>query len=355
MAAVIVPVPGAASARTPLEVPRRFGGIRGRLGIHPGLVLLAAIAVVYPLVASSYWTFHVAAGLVLAISCLGLLVVVGWLREISLMQAGLTGASVSITAALSVDTFGEGEALRFPVAAACGIAFAVVLSAVVALVGMRLAGVYLIVLTFAAQVLVENAVFTSQTLFPGMADWSYPRPNLFTMNLRSDTRLYYMILVVLAVVTVFLHRLRRSRFGRAMILVGADPEAAAAVGISPWRYRVGAFALAGLCAGVSGALASPLYYGPSTLQYISFNSLFYLAIPIVAGFESLTGVIVVAVTFTLIPQVLLDWRINVFIVAGLGLAVGVLLGPRGVSGRLADLVDGRASRRQIPRRAGTTP
>lgn len=56
------------SARPALAVPQRFGGLRGVLGIHPGLVLLAAGAVLYPLAASAYWTFNVAVGLVLAIS-----------------------------------------------------------------------------------------------------------------------------------------------------------------------------------------------------------------------------------------------------------------------------------------------
>lgn len=153
---------------------------------------------------------------------------------------------------------------------------------------------------------------------------------------------------------LLLHRLRHSRFGRAMILVGSDQQAAAAAGISPWTYRVAAFTLAGLFAGVAGALSAPLYYGPpGTLAYSSFVSLVYVAIPVLAGFESLTAVALVAVAFTLIPQIVLDWRLNVFLVGGAGLVIGVLLGPRGLGGLVIDRVDGR--RRRPPTGAASRP
>ncbi len=61
-----------------------------------------------------------------------------------------------------------------------------------------------------------------------------------------------------------------------------------------------------------------------------------MAIPVLAGFDSLTAVVVVAVLFTLLPQVFLDAKINVYLIGGIGLCVGVLLGPRGISGVIGD-------------------
>ncbi|MGQ0624360.1 MAG: branched-chain amino acid ABC transporter permease [Sporichthyaceae bacterium] len=336
-------------------------------GIHPALVAVMLFALVYPFipninlgftefaVADSYWTGNVTAGLLLAFPALGLLVVVGWGREISLAQAGLTGASLYITG-YAIRGGKEGEAgwdLPFPLAASVGIAFAVLVSVLVALVAMRLSGVYVIVLTLSLQFLIENSLFTEEKLTGGQSAPSTPRPDIFGMSLTcsspcdskfsSDDRLYFFILAFLFVSMVFLYRFRHSRFGRSLIMVGVDKNAAAAVGVSPWRYKVAAFAIAGLFAGLGGALLSP-YYGnpPSPFDFTAFNSLFYLSIPILAGFESLMAVVGVALLFQLLPQILIDLEINPFLLGGLGLTIGVLVGPRGIGGFISDLFDSRA-------------
>jgi len=224
---------GGGSAPT-LEVPPRHTGIQGVLGVHPILLLIVAAGVVYPLIANDYWTFNLTVGLVLAIACLGLLVVVGWGREISLAQAGLVGSSLYITGYMARgDKPGEeGPGLPFPVAAAVGILFVVVVSSLVALVSMRLSGVYVVVLTLSLQFLLENSLFTKEKLTGGLSAPSTPRPNFLGMGMQSDTRMYYYILGVLLVSMSLLYRYRRSRFGRSLIMVGVDKAAAAAVGVS---------------------------------------------------------------------------------------------------------------------------
>ena len=57
---------------------------------------------------------------------------------------------------------------------------------------------------------------------------------------------------MLGLVILFLARLRASRFGRGLMLAGTDRQAASAVGVSPWRAKIFAFVLAGVCAGVAG-------------------------------------------------------------------------------------------------------
>jgi ABC-type branched-subunit amino acid transport system permease subunit len=343
--------------------------VHGMLGVHPLLLVLIGALVVYPLIGSDYWVNNVSAGLVLAISALGLLVVVGWGREISLAQAGLTGSALYISgyAARGANPGESGWDLPFPLAAAVGILFAIAVSALVALVAMRLAGVYVIVLTLSLQFLIENSLFTKEKLTGGLSSPQTPRPEIFGMSLNcnipcnatlsADDRMYYFILAFLLVSMYFLSRFRNSRFGRSMIMVGVDQAAAAAVGVSPWRYKVAAFAVGGFFAGLGGALLAPLYGNPpGVLEYNSFNSLFYLSIPIMAGFESLTAVVAVALLFRLLPQILLQFHfdINGYLLGGLGLAVGILMGPRGVGGFISDIFDSRARSKRRAARA-TTP
>ena len=335
-----------------LRVPPYARGLRGLLGVHPLLVAGAGAFLLVPRVASAYWTFNVMVGLVLAIACLGLVPVVGWARDISLMQAGLTGAAVYICGFLQRDWNDGGGGYPFPLAAAFAVGTVVALSVLVALVSARLAGAYVAVLTLALQFLLENTVMISEEL----TSWesSVERPDFFGIGMRSDAHFYYYVLGAAAVSVAALHRLRHSRFGRATILAGSDSGAAAVSGISPWRYRVFAFCVAGFFAGVAGALSAPLYFSPpGTMQYISFNSLFYLSIPLLAGFDSLSSVVAVAVVFTLVPQVVLEWKLNVYLVGGFGLLVGVLMGPRGLGGALTDVLAPR--RRQPPGGRTRTP
>jgi branched-chain amino acid transport system permease protein len=330
-----------------LAVPRA-PGLTGLLGgVHPWGPVSVGAALAVPPLTSTYWTFNVMVGLVLAIACLGLLVLVGWAREISLMQAGLAGASLYISGYLYRD-LGDGDAYPFPLAAAVGVAFAVAVSLATAFVAARLAAAYVVVLTLSVQFLLENTVMLSERLTGGLALLSTSRPTFFGLSMRSDSRFYYVVLATVVVCLLVLFRLRRSRFGRSMILVGADHRAAAVVGVSPWRYRVWAFGVAGAFAGVAGALAGPLYFSPpGTLQYISFNSLFYLAVPMLAGFDSPVAVVWVAVVFTLIPQVVLSWKINVYLLGGAGLLAGVFLGPRGLGGVKADALRRRPVRPDV--------
>jgi branched-chain amino acid transport system permease protein len=53
---------------------------------------------------------------------------------------------------------------------------------------------------------------------------------------------------------------RRTAFGRLGVAIAEDPEMAAAVGANTQAYAIGAFALAGVFAGVAGILIGPLTY-----------------------------------------------------------------------------------------------
>ena len=133
------------------------------------------------------------------------------------------------------------------------------------------------------------------------------------------------------------------------MLVGTDRQVASAVGVSPWRAKIFAFALAGGCAGVAGALTAPLYTTPpGIIGYTAFNSLFYLAVPVLAGFRSLLGVAVVAMAFLVIPQALESYHISAFTLGAVGLLLGTATGRGGLSGMILDRLHGWKRNRRAP-------
>ncbi|HLF41868.1 MAG TPA: branched-chain amino acid ABC transporter permease, partial [Acidimicrobiia bacterium] len=304
---------------------------------------LAVAAVTWVFVVPQLWVFLATAGFILAIATLGL-TVVGWVREVSLAQAALVGSAVYIS---GYAMRGDGWDWPYLAGALVGIVAAAGLAALVALPTARLSGIYIMVLTLGLQITIERTIFASSKLNGGNTGFHVTRPEFLGVNLEGDRAFYFFCLAVLVVVMAFLALLRSGRHGRALVLVGTDRQAAAAIGVSPWRYKVLAFVIAGALAGVAGALSTPLYRSPPTFfQYISFQSLFYLAIPVVAGFESLVAVVLVAGAFTMIPHAIESFHISTFVLGGIGLILGTSVGPRGLGGVVLDVVRSR-------RRAGS--
>jgi ABC-type branched-subunit amino acid transport system ATPase component/ABC-type branched-subunit amino acid transport system permease subunit len=317
---------------------------------RPAFVALMVFSFGWVYFAPNYWIFTIAAGLTVAFNALGLTILVGWGREVSLAQAGLVGTAVFVGGWLYRPDAG-GRGWPFVLAILGAVVLVTVMSASVALASVRLSGVYVMVLTLGLQFLIERIVFSKGFLTGGFTPLNTPRPWFFGISLESDRAIYFFLLGILWVTLLLVVRLRRSHFGRALVLVGTDRRAAAALGVSPWRYKVFAFALCGILAGLSGALSASLFGSPpSAPSYFSFTSLFYLSIPVLAGAESLLAVVFAGVFFSLGPQAFESFRINAFILGGLGLVIGTVRGPRGIGG---DILEGiRKARRRAWRSDG---
>jgi hypothetical protein len=124
-----------------------------------------------------------------------------------------------------------------------------------------------------------------------------------------------------------------------MNLIRTDKRAAAAVGISPWRYKILAFAIGGGLIGLAGAFTAPLYRSPPAIvQFVAFQSLFLLAIPVVAGTRTLLGIASVSIAFALIPQALESHHLSPYLLGGIGLIAGTIVGPGGMGGNLLEIL-----------------
>ncbi len=305
--------------------------------IDPAVGLVVLVAVAWPLVIGGAWPFILSMSLLTGIVGMGTMVVVGWARETTLMQAGLTGTSLYLAGWAYRDNTG-GLGWPFPVAVVFAVAVVVVISIAVALVASRLAAIYILVLTLTVQFTIENTLFTYGSLTGGLQAPTVQRPRFFGASLQSDVRFYYFLLGITLVLMYMLYRFKTSRHGRAMIMVGNDRESAAAAGIDPWRYRVGAYAIGGAFAGVGGALWAPqLGSPPGPGQFGTMSSLSYLAVPVLAGFGSIVGVVVVGMAFMALPMAATQYGFSVqpMLLGGFGLLIGILMGRRGVSGAVS--------------------
>ena len=343
---------------TPPKTSLRLPGSLSGFQLTPpviGVLGLALVMGIVPQFVKEYWIFLSTAGFLTAITVMGLAVIIGWAGQVTLAGAALLGTSVYITGYLLREGLAGSGAWPFIPAMIGGVVCATVLSALVAIPTARFSGVYVMVLTMGLQVTMERTLFTYTWISGGAgADVRVPRPAIFGFKFDTDMRYFYLCFVVMVIAGLLMHALRMSRHGRAIQLVRTDRQAAAAVGISPWRYRVIAFAVGGFLIGIAGAFTAPLYESPPALtQYILFQSLFLLAIPVVAGTQTIVGLAGVAVAFQILPAALQSHRLSVYLLGGAGLIGGTLLGPRGMAGTLLDMLQQKRDVARLRELAGT--
>ena len=339
-----------------LQLPALMIG-KERSQVLLAFVMLAVVIAVVPLFVAEYWIFLATAGFLTAITVMGLAVIIGWAGQVTLAGAALLGTSVYITGYLLREGIGSGGAWPFIPALIAGVVCAGVLSALVAIPTARFSGVYVMVLTMGLQVTLERTLFTYPWVTGGVgADVRVARPKVFGFHFNTDLRFFYLSFVVMVAAALFTHALRKSRHGRAIHLVRTDRQAAAAVGISPWRYRVIAFGFGGCLIGVAGGLTAPFYESPPALtQYVLFQSLFLLAIPVVAGTQTIIGLISVAMFFQILPAALQSHRLSIYLLGGAGLMAGTIIGPRGMAGSLLDYMQRQRDTARLKELGGSAP
>ena len=217
---------------------------------------------------------------------------------------------------------------------------AIVFAAMLAIPVLRLEGIYVILMTFAAaqlmlQIVVSQSEYTGGT--SGMV--LLPRLTIGEYRLSNDGRIgyYYLALLLLAASTAFLYQLERSALGRAIKALRDNKYYAIARGVPEGRIRLltlcASAIFPGLAGGFYGAylrVASPDVFG---LGFLTIT----LSILLLGGISTLWGSLIAAFVITILTQVLGDygsWR-NI-IIAVLIIAV-VVVYPGGLHAALQEL------------------
>ena len=231
--------------------------------------------------------------LVAAVVCLSLVLLTGYLGQISLAQMAFAGV-----AGFTLARLGGGAGIPFPVAPllAAGVAGSVGL--LVGLPALRVRGVNLAVVTLAGAVAIEELVFKSPALTGGVGGTRVPDPRVLVVDLgigRSGASTYprpafgLFLLAVVIAVAVGVGWVRRSAWGRRLLAVRSDERAAAAVGLDVATVKLAGFGASAFVAGLGGAL---LAYAQGRLSFASFGvfvSLSYLAVAYVGGISRVAG------------------------------------------------------------------
>lgn len=167
-----------------------------------------------------------------------------------------------------------------------------------------------------------------------------PRPSLGALSITTLPQYYWLSLAALAATALLYRALTTFRLGRAMHAVRDNEPLAQAAGINPLKYRLLAFVVGAAVAGGVGALYAQ-YITVLCPEEMTINlTITLLVILYLGGVGSLRGVIIGAVLFTALPEVLRvapTWRLVIY---GLLLLVIVIRAPEGL--------DAALRRRRVP-------
>lgn len=214
------------------------------------------------------------------------------------------------------------------------------LALAVGYLSLRLRGIYLALATIAFVQIVQEAALNIEITGRAIGIFGIPQPFQ-----GSNTINYGVIVVPLVVLAMlFMWRLERSRVGRAFVALREDELAAAAMGINPTYYKVLAFVMGAMLAGMVGAINAHVLNTWNARQGTFDASILFLAFVIIGGSRTFVGPLVGGMILIGLPEVLrtlagLDGmpdalaallRDGRFIVYGLLIALGTQFFPQGI-------------------------
>lgn len=325
------------------RLPGRGSIVEGRLpsalrAKHPVLLGIPAVAVgvVLCLMLSGAYLGAFVTSLVGAIVCLSLVVLTGYVGQLSLAQMTFAGI-----AGFGVSRFAHNMHIPFPFSPILAILVAVLAGVLAGLPALRIRGVSLAVVTIGLAVAVSEFVFKNPKYTGGFNGANVPEVDIFGWHLGTggDHAFAVFTLLVVTGAAAAVCNLRRSGTGLRMLAVRANERAAAAAGISVASTKLIAFGISAGLAGLSGVM---LGYAQTTLSFESFDvlvSLSFFAIAYLGGIATVSGAMVGGMlTANGLLFYFLDQEIGfgkyVLLISGLGLIVTAVLNPEGIAGGL---------------------
>jgi len=231
------------------------------------------------------------------ISVHGLNILTGYCGQISMGHVGFmaVGAYVSavLTAKLGVPFWG---------ALPCAALAAGVAGLVFGLPSLKIRGFYLIMATIAAHFIIIWFVLQLRSITGGADGLPVPKPRIGSFVFDSKARYYYLVMIIACAATYGAVNIVRSRAGRAFVAIRDNDLAAEVMGISLWSYKLQAFFIGCVYAGVAGALLVHYYSFASVDQFPFLDSVWYLGMLIVGGMGSIAGAILGTVSLKLLDE-----------------------------------------------------
>jgi branched-chain amino acid transport system permease protein len=203
---------------------------------------------------------------------------------------------------------------------------------------LRLRGIYLAIATIAFVEVLRIVCLNLDITGGAIGISRIPQP------FQTQIGYLWLALPLLLVSALFVYRLEKIRVGRALVAIREDELAADAMGINTTYYKVLAFTLGAILAGMTGVVSAHLLNTWNTRQGTFDASIVYLAFVLIGGSRTVWGPVLGGMIFTALPEILRTlgdvpglpvWLAEFLkngrlIIFGLLIAIGTIFFPQGL-------------------------
>lgn len=262
---------------------------------------LLAAAILFPIIVqNNYYIQICCTAMIYLVAVYGLNLITGMAGQTNLGTAGIFALG-AYTAALFETMGGLSPWLSLiPV-----IGMGIIIGFGLGFPSLRLKGLYLALTTIALTEIVRKVILAWSNVTQGaLGIKNIPHINVFGMEIRSTTQFYYFALVIVVLFSVICARIVRGKWGRIMIAVKDNPEAAAACGANVAAVKLTAFVAAAIMGCIAGWMFchNYCYVNPSTFTMdLSINMVIMMSF---GGAGSIYGCMLGSLIITVLPEAL---------------------------------------------------
>ena len=202
---------------------------------------------------------------------------------------------------------------------------------------LRTAGIYFLMITLAfAQMLFSIAIRWSSVTGGSDGMTGVPRPTLgigsWTYSFDDRASFYYLVLAFFIFLWWLLRRIVQSPFGFTLHGIRTNEQRMRALGYNTFGYKMAAFVMAGVIAGLSGMLLSQFFWHAAPQSLFWSMSGQALIMVVVGGAGTLTGPVIGAAVMRLLPNFASTYTELSHTFMGVVLILFVLFAPGGIIG-----------------------
>jgi branched-chain amino acid transport system permease protein len=185
----------------------------------------------------------------------------------------------------------------------CGGMLSAFVGLFVGLCVFRLHDDYLALATLAFGVIVEGVLRNWTQLTGGSRGLTgIPQVDLFGLTIAGPPAYAVLVVIFAALITLVLHRITRSHFGRVVQSIRSDEVAAAALGTNVREFKLSVLALSAFFAGIAGGLYAHYLGSLDPRRFTITESFLIISMVVIGGTTSLRGAFIGTAIVLLLPE-----------------------------------------------------
>lgn len=263
------------------------------------LVTFLAFLFTLPLYLGDQWLSIITIIGITIITVHGLNILTGYCGQVSLGHPAFMAVG-AYTSALLCANLGWSYWAALP----CAALAAGMVGILFGLPSLKVKGFYLIMTTLAAQFIIIWIILQLRSLTGGVDGLTAAKPKIAGIALTSKQTWFYLVMMITCLATFFAKNLVRTRVGRVFIAIRDNDLAAEVMGVNLFYYKLEAFFIGCMFAGVAGSLLVHYVGIASPEQFTMMDSIWYLGMLIVGGMGSTVGAIFGTVFLRLLDELI---------------------------------------------------